>query len=44
MKKTILALGLAGLVTSGMAQAVEGSVDVGEHSTNLSVGLGSQSP
>lgn len=44
MKKILLAAGLAGLVTSGMAQAVEGSVDVGQHSTNLSVGVGSASP
>lgn len=44
MKKIILAAGLAGLVTSGMAQAIEGSVDVGQHSTNLSVGIGSNSP
>ncbi|MRT41171.1 porin [Enterobacteriaceae bacterium RIT702] len=35
-------LGLA-LLSSG-AQAIEGSVDVGEHSTNLNLGLGTTSP
>ena len=44
MKKIILAAGLAGVMASAMAQAIEGSVDVGKHSTNLSVGLGSSSP
>lgn len=36
------ALGL--VLLSGAAQAIEGSVDVGEHSTNLNVGLGTTSP
>ncbi len=35
-------LGLA--LLSGGAQAIEGSVDVGEHSTNLNLGLGTASP
>jgi opacity protein-like surface antigen len=29
---------------SGAAQAIEGSVDVGEHNTNLNLGLGTTSP
>ena len=36
------ALGL--VLLSGAAQAIEGSVDVGEHNTNLNVGLGTTSP
>ncbi len=44
MKKIILAAGVAGLMASGMAQAIEGGVEVGKHSTNINVGLGTASP
>ena len=43
-KKVLLSSGLAMMVLAGSAQAIEGSVDVGKHYTNLNVGLGTNSP
>nr|MBA2814132.1 antiholin-like protein LrgB [Candidatus Pantoea persica] len=35
---------VSSLLLSGAAQAIEGSIDVGEHNTNLNIGLGTTSP
>ncbi|MDR7342937.1 opacity protein-like surface antigen [Pantoea alhagi] len=43
-KKVVVSSGLALMLATGAAQAIEGSVDVGEHYTNLNVGLGTTSP
>lgn len=45
-KKVVVSSGLALALAlvAGSAQAIEGSVDVGEHYTNLNVGLGTTSP
>ncbi|MEH6399654.1 MAG: porin [Pantoea sp.] len=45
MFKQLVAGSVLGLVLmSGAAQAIEGSVDVSEHNTNLNVGLGTTTP
>ncbi|MBP2169377.1 opacity protein-like surface antigen [Erwinia toletana] len=44
MNKIILSSGVAMLLLAGSAQAIEGGVDVGEHYTNLNVGLGTTTP
>lgn len=43
MQKNIILINLLALLNSGFAYALEGSVDVGKHSTNLNLGLGTQS-
>lgn len=44
MKKILLSSGVAMLMLAGSAQAIEGGVDVGEHYTNLNLGLGTSTP
>jgi len=44
VKKIILGSGVAMLMLAGSAQAIEGSVQVGERFTNMSVGLGTTTP
>ncbi|KOC88605.1 YfaZ family outer membrane protein [Winslowiella iniecta] len=44
MKKIILSSGVAMLMLAGSAQAIEGGVQVGEHYTNLNLGLGTTTP
>ncbi|QKJ87746.1 hypothetical protein PMPD1_2809 [Paramixta manurensis] len=43
-KKVLLSSGVAMLLAAGAAQAIEGSVDVGKHYTNLNLGLGTTTP
>lgn len=43
MKKTLLLINFIAIFNSGLVYALEGSVDVGKHSTNLNLGLGTQS-
>lgn len=43
-KQLVTGSALSFIMLSGAAQAIEGSVDVGEHSTNLNLGLGTTSP
>lgn len=44
MKKILITIACSGLLLGSAAQAIEGNIEVGKNSTNLNLGIGTQSP